>query len=349
MGKMRAQRLYGPGDLRWMEIETPDLSENDVLIRVKYCGICGTDRAIYSGESSFWASGLIRTPMTMGHEYSGIVEAVGRKVTAFKPGDRVVGDMAVSCGICDSCRRGDYMACKKIRSVGTIHAYDGAYAEYTVMPERHTLALPDGISFKQGALVEPVAQALNSIRMSHIRFGENVLIIGTGPIGLGAIPFAVLSGAKKVMLAGRQDFKLELGKKFGADVVINTTKENLYENVMQLTDGDGPDVIIEASGSLDMLREAIDMVNYAGRIACVAFYEKEMDHIDIDHLIVREIRLIPVLGAPNMEPVAIKMMQSGKVDFTPMITQIVPLRDAEAALKGMSSNSSSRIKTMLEV
>jgi threonine dehydrogenase-like Zn-dependent dehydrogenase len=346
--KMMAQRLYGQRDLRWMEIDVPELLENEVLIKVKFCGVCGTDQAIYSGESSFWAEGLIKVPMTFGHEYSGTITAAGKRVSNFKVGDRVVCDTGISCGICDRCREGDYLFCSRMKAVGTIVAQDGGYAEYAVMPERHVFMLPDNVSFEQGAMVEPIATGLYAVKKSSIKTGENVVIIGTGPIGLGAVPFAMLSGAKKVILAGRKDFKLEIGKKFGADEIINTTREDLHDRVMELTGGQGADVVIEASGSMDMLREAIRMSNYGGRVSCVAFYEKLLDGINIDLMIIKSIHLVPVGGSPNMGPVVIKMMECGKVDFTPMITQVIPLADAEKALIDLKTNSASRIKILLK-
>ena len=347
--KMMAQRLYGIKDLRWMEIDVPELLENEVLIKVKFCGVCGTDQAIYSGESSFWAEGLINVPMTFGHEYSGTIAAIGKRVSNFKVGDRVVCDTGISCGMCDHCREGDYLFCSRMKAVGTIVAQDGGYAEYAVMPERHVFMLPDNVSFEQGAMVEPIATGLYAVKKSNLKIGENVVIIGTGPIGLGAVPFAMLSGAKKVILAGRKDFKLEIGKNFGADVIINTTTENLHDRVMELTAGQGADVVIEASGSMDMLKEAIRMSNYGGRVSCVAFYEKPLDGINIDLMIIKSIHLVPVGGSPNMGPVVIKMMECGKVDFTPMITQVISLADAEKALIDLKTNSASRIKILLKV
>jgi threonine dehydrogenase-like Zn-dependent dehydrogenase len=347
--KMMAQRLYGVKDLRWMELQVPELLENDVLIRVKYCGVCGTDQAIYSGESSFWNAGLIHVPMTFGHEYSGVIEAVGKRVSKFKVGDRVVCDTGISCGICDRCLAGDYLFCLKMKAVGTIVAHDGGYAEYAVMPERHVFALPDNVSFEQGSMVEPVATGLYSVKKSSIKIGDNVVIIGTGPIGLGAVPFAMLSGAKKVILVGRKDFKLEIGKKFGADETINTTKEDVHQRVMELTGGQGADVVIEASGSIDMLKESIRMSNYGARVSCVAFYEKPIDGLNLDLMIIRCIHLVPVGGSPSMGTVVISMMEAGKVDFTPMITQVIPLADAEKALIDLKTNSASRIKILLKI
>lgn len=348
MTKMMSHRLYGPKDMRFMEVDIPEPEDDGILIRVRYCGVCGTDESIYSGDSMFWGDGLIKTPMTMGHEYSGVVAAVGKNVKGFKEGDRVVADTGISCAICDWCRRGDYLACPNMRAVGTINAHDGGYAEYAVMPQRHVFHLPDSITFEQGALVEPVATGLFSVESGRIRMGETVVIIGTGPIGLGAVPFAALSGAKQVILAGRKDFKLELGKKLGADVIINTTKENMVQRVMDLTNGCGADVIIEASGSQAMLHESIRMSNNMARIACVAFYDEPIGGLNLDSMIIRGIHLIPVMGSPNMGPVVLKMMESKKVDFASMITQVLPLKDAEQALIDLKGNSAARIKIMLK-
>ena len=199
---------------------------------------------------------------------------MGKYVTRFKPGDRVIADTGISCGICDTCREGNYLACKQMKAVGTINAQDGAYAQYAVMPERHLYMLPDNISFEQGALVEPVATGLYSAKMGEIHMGDTVLVIGTGPIGLGATPFAALYGASKVIVAGRRDFKLELAKKFGADITVNTSKEDLVARVMEITDGEGVDVVLETSGAVEMLHTAVEVAKSGCRISCVAFYEK---------------------------------------------------------------------------
>ncbi len=348
MKKMMAQRLYGPKDLRWIETELPDLRENEVLVRVKFCGICGTDESIYSGESTFWADGLIHTPMTLGHEYSGVVESVGKNVTNFKPGDRVVADTGISCGTCDTCREGNYLGCKHMKAVGTINAHDGGYAEYAVMPERHLYKLPDNISFEQGAVVEPVATGLYAVKMGQIKMGDTVLVIGTGPIGLGATPFVGLYGASKVIVVGRKEFKLELAKKFGANYTINTTKEDLYERVMEITGSEGVDVVIESSGSVDMLYESVRVCKNYARISCVAFYEKPVTFENFDNMTIHGIQILTVMGSPNMNPIVLKMMESGKVDFTQMITQVIPLSEARLALDDLKANSGSRIKILLQ-
>jgi len=346
---MKAARLYGPKDLRLMDVPIPNVGDDDVLIRVKYCGVCGTDYSIYSGESSFIEAGLVKFPMTLGHEYSGVIEKVGKDVTDFAPGDRVVADTGISCGCCDDCREGNYLRCEKMQAVGTINAKDGGYAEYTSMPQRHVFRLPDDVSLKEGAIVEPVATGLYSVLQGEVGIGDDVLIIGTGPIGLGAVPFVKLSGAKKVILAGRKPYKLDIGKQLGADYLINTVEEDIVERVMDLTDGKGADVIIESSGSVDMFAKSTEIAAIGCRISVVAFYEQLINNINMDLLVIKDIKIHSVMGSPNMGPKVIQMMESKKTDFTPLITEVYPFKDVNHVLENFRSNNEKRIKVLLEL
>ena len=152
---MKAARLFGKNDIRIMEIETPVPKAGQVLCKVKRCGICGTDYSIFNGAFK----SMISYPMTLGHEWSGVVETAGPG-TAFAPGDRVAGDTCVSCGVCYDCLVGNYVRCKKRRSVGTIFTWDGAYSEYVLFPARHLFRLPDHVDFENGAMLEPAATAM---------------------------------------------------------------------------------------------------------------------------------------------------------------------------------------------
>ena len=346
--KMFAHRLYGPKDMRWEEIEVPPLGPHDVRIRVKYCGVCGTDYAIYSGETSFYEAGLIKTPMTLGHEYSGVIDAIGEKVTKFQVGDRVVADTGVSCGICVDCLRGDYLQCRHMQAVGTINCKDGAYAQYTTMPERHVFCLPDEVSFEEGALCEPIGTALYAVLRPNVRIADTVMIIGTGPIGLAAVPAARLQGASKVILCGRKDMKLEIGRKLGADYTINMTRENMAARVSELTEGKGANVIIEATGSDEMLHFAFDNISGNGRISIVAFYEKRVNNIDLDRLVLGNVDLVGSMGSPSMAPAVLQLIKEKKIGCLPMVTAVYTLEQAEQALLDSKQNSAKNIKILLK-
>jgi len=345
---MYAQRLYSPNDLRWEETEVPELGTHDVRIKVEYCGVCGTDYAIWSGQTSFYEMGLIRTPMTLGHEYSGVIDAVGDAVTRFKKGDRVVSDTGVSCGICEVCLRGDYLHCDTMQAVGTINCIDGGYAQYTVMPERHVFPIPDEASYEMGALCEPVATAMYAVERPQIKLGDTVMIIGTGPIGLAAVSLAKLKGAGKIILIGRKAGKLDIGRKFGADFCINTANEDPAERVTELTNSKGVNVIIEASGAGEMLHFAFDCIALGGRISLVSFYEKNINDLNINKIVLNDLAVFGIMGSPNMGPAVIKLIKSGRLDLTPMITAVYPLEQAQQALIASKQKDAEHIKILLK-
>lgn len=349
MTTMKAARIFGPNDLRMVDLPRPKLRANDVLCKVKRCGVCGTDLAIYTGEASFVKSGAVTFPMTPGHEWSAEVAEVGPDVTNFTPGDRVVGDTCVACGHCNHCLLGQYNRCKHVRAVGTVNTWDGAYAEYIVMPERHLFHLPENVSYDAGALVEPAATALYSVRRADVTIGDTVLVHGTGPIGILAAKLAKLSGAAKVFITGRKEPKLALAKQFGADVAINTTKESPVEIVREQTNGEGVDRIIEASGAISLFEQSFDMIRVGGTISIVAFYEKPMEHFDIDKFVFTDATLRAVAGSMGMYPPILNLLASGQLNVEPLITGRYAFADLQQAIDDMTQRNDARIKLMLEM
>ncbi|MHB9070983.1 MAG: zinc-dependent alcohol dehydrogenase [Sedimentisphaerales bacterium] len=345
---MQVARLFGPGDLKLIEISTPTPGLGEALCKVIRAGICGTDHAIYTGEFSFVKNGMVKFPMTLGHEWSGVVELVGSGVTNVKPGDRVVGDTGVSCGTCYDCVVGSYGKCKQMHPVGTINAIDGAYAEYILMPARHLFHLPDNVSFDNGAMVEPAATALYSVVQADVKIGDTVLVLGSGPIGIAAAKLAKLCGASKVGIAARKDFKLQKALAMGVDVAINTTKISLADGVKQFFGDWGVDKIIEASGSTELFKEALNLINLGGVISVVAFYEKLVDKFDIDRFVFGDVKIHAVGGSLGMYKPTLRLMAAGMLDMSSLITGRYTLPQAGQALEDMRTKGDIRIKSMLE-
>lgn len=345
--EMMAMRLYGPNDMRYEKIPVPELGPNDVCIRVAYCGICGTDEEFYFGTSSFYEAGLIRLPMTLGHECSGIVDAVGESASQVKAGDKVVLDSVVACGNCTVCKFGKRQKCKELRCVGTINCVDGGYAEYVVMPERGVFLLPDTVSLESGALIEPLSISLYAVEKANIAIGDTVLITGTGAIGLGAIPFIREKGAKTIIVMGRKDYKLEAAKKLGADITVNITRESLAEVILKLTDGEGVDCILEATGSQEVLNSVIELASYDARISIPSFYGNKVDQFPIDQLILKNISMQFVFSNADTYPRVIRMLASGKLDASCLITHHYPLSEAIQALNDIRSKKEGGIKYLL--
>jgi 2-desacetyl-2-hydroxyethyl bacteriochlorophyllide A dehydrogenase len=345
---MKTARIFGPYDIRIVDVPIPHPQPNEVLCRVIRAGMCGTDYAIYSGEFSFVKNGSIKFPMTPGHEWSGVVEKSGAQVTRFHIGDRVVGDTAVSCGKCQECLLGQYLHCKNLRCVGTINAWDGAYAEYIVMPERHLFHLPDSVSFDNGAMIEPAATALYSVVLGEVKIGDTVLVLGSGPIGIAAAKLAKLCGASKAVIAARKDFKLQKAVDLGVDAAINTTAISLEEGVKQYFGKLGVDRIIEASGSTELFKQALSLINAGGVISVVAFYEKVVDGFDIDRFVFADAKIRAVAGSLGMYEPILRLMASGMLDLTSLITVRCTIADVPAAMKDMKEKNDTRIKQMIE-
>lgn len=348
MRTMQAERIFGPLDMRVVDVPVPQLGPHDVLCKVVRSGVCGTDYVIYTGEFRYVKNGGITFPMTPGHEWSGVVAEVGEAVERFGPGDRVVGDTAVACGHCNDCLVGEYFLCAKARAVGTINAWDGAYAQYVVMPERHLFPLPDSISFDNGAFVEPAATALNAVVKAGVRIGDTVLVQGSGPIGIAAAKLAKLSGASKVIITGRKEYKLQKALALGVDAAVNTLHESVAEAVSKHTGQSKVDCAIEAAGSVDLLRETISLVRPEGTVAVVAFYEQVMEQFDIDGLVFGDVALVPVSGSLGMYKRVLRLMASGMLDLTSLITGRYPLLQAREAMADIRDRNETRIKIMME-
>jgi threonine dehydrogenase-like Zn-dependent dehydrogenase len=200
--KMKVFTVDGVGKCSIRRETIPELKTGDVLIKVAYAGICGTDMSFYTGETSFIKKGWVQYPVRVGHEYSGVVEVVGPGFNVFKKGDRVFSDTGVSCGVCEGCIKGT--GCRHGRAIGTIgNHYPGAMAEYMLIHQRHVHPMPKGMTFKNAALIEPASIAYNHMDCNKVMPTSEVAIMGTGPIGLAAVPMYKAMGAAKVIMIGR--------------------------------------------------------------------------------------------------------------------------------------------------
>lgn len=346
---MKAAAIEAPNKITVKEVQTPVPGPGEVRCKVVRCGICGTDYSIYTGEFSFVKNGMIKFPMLPGHEWSGVVDCIGEGVELFKPGDRVVGDTAVSCGTCYRCLTGQYQFCSNLRCVGTINTWDGAYAEYMIMPARHLFLLPDNVSFDNGAMVEPAATAMYSVALGKVKLGDTVLVMGTGPIGIMAAKIAKIAGAAKVLIAGRKDSKIQAALDLGVDIGLNLMSTSLVDGVKSHIGEDGVDCVIEASGSTELLKESLDLLNPGGVISAVAFYEKIIDGLDIDRFVFGGLSLKGSAGSLGMYGPVLKLMSAGMLDFSSLITGYYSLDEVQRAMLDMKDKNDNRIKFMMRM
>jgi len=256
---VRAIVYEGPGELEVKEVANPKVGPRDALIRVRAAGICGSDLEMARGNRPD-----VMPPRIPGHEASGDVEEVGENVTKFQVGDRVVVEPILSCGECRNCRAGRYNVCRDLKFVG-VHI-DGAFAQYLVMPEWRIYGIPRGFTYEEAAILEPTAVGVHVVGRAKVSPGDNVVILGAGPIALQIAQVAKAVGAGFITMTDVLDHRLELAKNLVADLAINPRREDVLQHVKQVTDGEGADVVIEVVGSSSTILQTIDLVRTGGRI-----------------------------------------------------------------------------------
>ena len=312
---------------RIVTMPVPEATPGMVLVKVAYCGICGTDQDLFSGDCSFAENGQVSYPVRLGHEWSGVVEAVGEGVTQFKKGDCVVGDNAVSCGKCDACLAGDYGHCAHMLNVGTIDpVYDGAFCEYYIIAAHHLHKIPEGISLKAASLAEPLSVAYGGIKHMNITSSSTVAVIGTGCIGMAAVVLAKCLGAKTVWMIGRNESKLQAARALGAEI-INIKECDAVQTVLDLTGGKGADFVLECSGAKDTFKQAIDIAAFRATVALIGFYEHKENDVNVDTMVAKALTLIGVMGEMGNMAGALNILAEHKPDLLPIITDELDFDD----------------------
>jgi L-iditol 2-dehydrogenase len=268
MEKMMAGVVYAREDLRYEEINKPLPQESEVLIKVKYTGICGSDIPRVNGDACHFF------PNVLGHEFSGVVAEVGSKVTSLEVGDRVAGVPLIPCMKCSDCLKGNYSLCRHYSFIGS-RAY-GSFAEYVVVPEKNAVKFADHISFEQGAFFEPATVALHGLKRLPYTGGKSVAILGGGTIGLLTMQWAKIYGAKKTVVFDISDERLALSERLGADLGIHTQTENFIETAMAVTDGEGFDFIYETAGNTATMKMAFRLAANKANICFIGTPTKEL-------------------------------------------------------------------------
>lgn len=344
---MKAARLTRPLTIDYMDVPEPQCGADEVVVEVKRVGICGTDVEMFHGTMAYFKMGWTQYPITLGHEWSGIVVDRGSEVTTLAIGDRVTGDVTIGCHVCDNCMRGLYNLCFEKAEVGLCRGKDGAFAEYLTMPARHAYRIPDGLTFEEAAIVEPAATVVKAIRKAQFEPGAICVILGDGPIGLLALQAADACGAGKVIVTGTVDEKLELARRVGADLTINVKTQNVQEIIRDVTDGVGADFVMEASGNVQAVQQAVDIIRMGGTISVVGLHETPVPQLDMGNIVVRDLNLITSVASPNAFRQTMRLMEKGKIDVRPLITHEFPLSEVAQALTIQETKPRERTKIQL--
>jgi len=338
---MRAVQLRGPYDLRVIEAGEPRPEPRQDLIQVRRCGICGSDLHAYKGRHPDYIM-----PLIIGHEFSGDVVEVGDGVTKVEVGDRVCVEPLLTCGECRFCLRGEYNRGVDLKVIGC--QTDGAMAEYIAVDERWVYRLPEGMSYEEGAMMEPLAVAVHAVRRAP-RLGDNVLVLGAGTIGLLTLQVARAMGAVNIVVTDLVDWRLELARKLGATEAVNPARESLEEVVEEVTGGVGVDTSFEAVGHEEVLRQALSLTRKGGDVVVIGVYEEPTPRVRIMDIVNKELNVYGSLVYNWDFETAIGLASSGRVDVKPLISDVVEMEEVVEGFKRMLAREEGVVKIQVRV
>lgn len=338
---MKASRFMGNKTFEVTDLPIPQAGPGELVLRNKVCGVCGTDVHIYHGEPG---SADVNPPVVLGHEYSAEVVEVGEGVTGFAVGDHVTVDPNIYCGHCEYCQNAKKQLCESMEAIGVTR--DGGFAEYSLIPASQAFKLDPSVPFEAAAMAEPLACCIHGIDLAGIRPGDKVCVVGGGAIGLIMVQLAKLSGASKILVSEPNEKRRQVALEVGADVAIDPTQSG-YEEAFTKAMGSGANVVIECVGNVPAVKSAFQ---FAGKGATILLFSvPKVDstfQLPLFDVYKKELTIKGSFVNPDTHDRAVRLINSGKVNFGPIITHHFTLDQLpEAIAMQMSSES---IKVVVE-
>jgi L-iditol 2-dehydrogenase len=341
---MNAVVFHGKGDVRYEKIAVPDCQDGELRVRIDACAVCGSDLKAFNNGNP-----RMKPPITMGHEFTGLIETVGRSVKGFSAGDRIVMATSISCGECYYCRKGWSNLCASLNPMG--FSYPGGMAEYLIIPSiairnGHVVKVPQGILPEHAVLAEPASCAVNCLENCRMEGGETVVVLGAGPMGILNMYVAREYGAGKLILAQREGKRFAQAREFTCDRLVNTTKENLVDVVHSETDGLGADVVIVAAPEAGVQEQSLELVRKKGRVCLFASLPAGRSMLSIDS---RKIHYgeIMVVGASDSTPrqveKAVALLKGRDFPKEKIAHPIMKLEEVHRAFQVMEAREGMRV------
>jgi len=333
---MKALLLTDYKKLAVTEMPMPQVAEDEVLVRVRACGICGSDIHGYDGST-----GRRIPPLVMGHEAAGVIERIGGAVATFKPGDRVTFDSTVSCGNCDFCRQGQVNLCDNRMVLGVScgdYRRHGAFAEYVSVPERILYRLPDNLPFERAALIEAVSIAVHAVGRHVPKPDDTVLVVGSGMIGVLVIQVLRARGCRNIVAVDVDNEKLALAKRLGAARTVNPKESEIPK---------GADASFEVVGRPDTVMAAITSVRKGGTVVLIGNLSPRVE-LPLQDVVSRELSVLGSCASSGEIPECIELLASGVVDVDPLVSLKAPLEDGPALFERLHSGDGRLMKVILQ-
>ena len=338
---MKALRKTQPGKgLQLDKVAVPAVGPSEVLVQVKAASICGTDLHIYGWDR--WSQGRIKPPVTLGHEFCGVVERVGEEVTALKPGDFVSAEMHVNCGHCRQCRLGESHICQNLRIIGL--DIDGAFAEFVKIPGTNIWKLDPAIPERYAAILDPLGNAVHTVLAGPIA-GQTVLVTGCGPIGLMSIAVAKACGSSTVFATETNEHRRTMAKEMGADFVLNPAAEDPVKKILEATGGTGVDALLEMSGQPAAIQQGFKALRAGGRASLLGIPTENVPLDLVQDVIFKGATVQGIYGRRMYETWVqmTALLKAGRVNLDPLFGERMDLANFEAAFAKLQNGLAGKI------
>ena len=353
-GKMKAVRFHGQEDLRVEDIPIPECGPGQVKIKPAWVGICGSDLHEYLGGPNICPTNPHpitgeSVPLVFGHEFSGVIEEVGEGVTRVKVGEKVAVQPIIYDGTCGACNEGWINCCYKGGFIG-LSGWGGGLSEHVVAPEKSLYKLPDNVPLDLGALIEPLSVGWHAVKISPYKPGDSVLILGGGPIGLAVIQALKAKSPRQIIVSEVSPRRKEYAKQFGADIVLDPTKDDIVAECRKLCDGAGVDVAFDAAGVQPALTQAIHSLRAHGTLVNIAVWEKAAS-ITPNDLLFREKRYMGIATYVEGDfQEVIDAISQGKMDPREMITKRIKLDEVvDEGFKALIRDKDNQVKILVDI
>lgn len=344
----KAAYMRGTDKMVLKEIPVPEIKDKEVLVRLEYVGICGSDvHYFHYGSCGAYKVNLDEDFM-LGHECAGTVVKTGKDVTDLKEGDRVALEPGITCGKCEFCKTGHYNLCPDVVFLAT-PPVQGCYEEYIAFPEDMCFKLPDNVSTEEGALIEPLSVGFYAANQGEVQTGDTVVILGAGCIGLVTLLACKAHGAGTTIIADLVDARLEKAKELGADYVINSGQTDVLEEIEKITGGRGGDVVFETAGSPVTIAQTAFAVRRGGTITLVGLSSQEEINYNFAQIMDKEAQIKTVFRYRNIYPKAIAAVASGAIDVKSIVTHRFDLDHIQEAFDEAVNNKTDLVKAVIKI
>src|SRR5689334_15847578 len=344
MGRMNALLLKEYKHLEMVEMPRPEIGADDVLIRVRTCGICGSDVHGLDGST-----GRRIPPLVMGHEAAGEVVETGPEARDLKPGDRVTFDSTIYCGRCYHCGRGEVNLCDNRQVLGVSpgeYRRHGAFAEYVAVPRRIVYKLPDNLSYESAALIEAVSVAVHAVNLTPVVLGETGVVVGSGMIGILSIQALRAAGCARVIAVDVDEGRLTMARQMGATAAVNGKTADPVAAIQEMTGGRGADLALECVGAQEPIRTAIHAVRKGGSVTLVGNVSPKIE-IPLQVVVSRQIRLQGSCASSGEYPASMELMASGAIRVEPLISAVAPLAEGPSWFDRLYRHEPNLMKVIL--